>query len=127
MQFERFRENNQMKNIRIKRAYEEPDEEDGTRILVDRLWPRGLTKEKARVDLWLKEVAPSTELRKWFAHDPAKWTEFRSRYLEELKRNKDQLSVLRQETAKGTATLIYGAKDQQHNEAVILQGLLKAK
>jgi len=70
-----------MPNIRIKRAYEEPDAEDGTRILVDRLWPRGLTKEKAKIDLWLKDVAPSTELRKWFAHDPAKWAEFRSRYL----------------------------------------------
>ncbi len=114
-------------NIRIKRAYEEPDEEDGTRILVDRLWPRGLTKEKARVDLWLKDVAPSTELRKWFAHDPAKWAEFRSRYLEELKRNKEQLSLLRQEAAKGTVTLVYGAKDRQHNEAVILQRLLTAK
>jgi uncharacterized protein YeaO (DUF488 family) len=116
-----------MLNIRIKRAYEEPDREDGTRILVDRLWPRGLTKEKARVDLWLKDVAPSTELRKWFAHDPAKWAEFRSRYLEELKRNKEQLSLLRQEAAKGTVTLVYGAKDQQHNEAVILQKLLTAK
>jgi uncharacterized protein YeaO (DUF488 family) len=116
-----------MMNIRIKRAYEEPDKEDGTRILVDRLWPRGLTKEKARVDLWLKEVAPSTELRKWFAHDPAKWAEFRSRYREELKRNKEQLSLLRQEAAKGTVTLVYGAKDQQHNEAVILQRLLTAK
>ena len=114
-------------NIRIKRAYEEPDKEDGTRILVDRLWPRGLTKEKARVDLWLKEVAPSTELRKWFAHDPAKWAEFRSRYREELKRNKEQLSLLRQEAAKGTVTLVYGAKDQQHNEAVILQELLTGK
>jgi uncharacterized protein YeaO (DUF488 family) len=116
-----------MTNIRIKRAYEEPDDEDGTRILVDRLWPRGLTKEKARVDLWLKDVAPSTELRKWFAHDPAKWAEFRSRYLEELKRNKEQLSLLRQEAAKGAVTLVYGAKDQQHNEAVILQKLLTAK
>ena len=116
-----------MMNIRIKRAYETPDKEDGTRILVDRLWPRGLTKEKARVDLWLKDVAPSTELRKWFAHDPAKWAEFRSRYLEELKRNKEQLSLLRQEAAKGTVTLVYGAKDQQHNEAVILQRLLTAK
>ena len=116
-----------MANIRIKRAYEEPDREDGTRILVDRLWPRGLTKEKARVDLWLKDVAPSTELRKWFAHDPAKWTEFQSRYQEELKRNKEQFSLLRQETAKGTITLVYGAKDQQHNEAVILQRLLTAK
>jgi uncharacterized protein YeaO (DUF488 family) len=116
-----------MMNIRIKRAYEEPDGEDGTRILVDRLWPRGLTKEKANVDLWLKDVAPTTELRKWFAHDPAKWAEFRSRYLKELKGNKEQLSLLRQEAAKGPVTLVYGAKDQQHNEAVILQRLLTAK
>jgi len=84
--------NSLMTNIRIKRAYEEPDREDGTRILVDRLWPRGLTKEKASVDLWLKDAAPSTELRKWFAHDPTKWAAFQSRYLEELKRNKEQLS-----------------------------------
>ncbi|MGB6745960.1 MAG: DUF488 domain-containing protein [Terracidiphilus sp.] len=116
-----------MTNIRIKRVYEEPDGEDGTRILVDRLWPRGLTKEKAKVELWLKDVAPSTELRKWFAHDPARWAEFQSRYLEELKRNKEQLSLLRQEAAKGSVTLVYGAKDQQHNEAVILQRLLTAK
>ena len=116
-----------MANIRIKRAYEEPGREDGTRILVDRLWPRGLTKEKARIDLWLKDVAPSTELRKWFAHDPGKWEEFRSRYLEELKRNKEQLSLLKQEAAKGAVTLVYGAKDQEHNEAVILQRLLTAK
>ena len=119
--------NSYMANIRIKRAYEEPDREDGTRILVDRLWPRGLTKEKARVDLWLKDVAPSTELRKWFAHDPGKWVEFQSRYLEELKTNKEQVSHLRRETAKGTVTLVYGAKDQQHNEAVILQRLLTTK
>ena len=116
-----------MTNIRIKRAYETPDSEDGERILVDRLWPRGLTKEKAKIDLWLKDVAPSTELRKWFAHDPGKWEEFRSRYQEELKRNKEQLSLLRQEAAKGTVTLVYGAKDQQHNEAVILQRLLTTK
>ena len=116
-----------MKNIRIKRAYEQPDAEDGERILVDRLWPRGLTKEKAKVDLWLKDVAPSTELRKWFAHDPARWTEFRTRYRQELKSNKEQLSLLRQEAAKGTVTLIYAAKDQEHNEAVILQRLLTAK
>ena len=116
-----------MMNIRIKRAYEKPDGEDGARILVDRLWPRGLTKEKARVDLWLKDVAPSTELRKWFAHDPAKWAEFRSRYQEELRRNEEQVSILRKEAAKGTVTLVYGARDQQHNEAVILQRLLTAK
>ena len=116
-----------MANIRIKRAYEEPDREDGKRILVDRLWPRGLTKEKAKVDLWLKDLAPSTELREWFAHDPDKWAEFQSRYREELKRNKEQVSLLRREAAKGTVTLVYGAKDQQHNEAVILQKLLTAK
>lgn len=127
MCFERSWTNSRMMNIRIKRAYEEPDREDGTRILVDRLWPRGLTKEKARVDLWLKDVAPSTELRKWFAHDPGKWAEFQSRYQKELKRNKEQLSLLRQEAAKGTVTLVYGAKDQQHNEAVILQRLLTPK
>jgi uncharacterized protein YeaO (DUF488 family) len=114
-------------NIRIKRVYEEPDEEDGTRILVDRLWPRGLTKEKAKVDLWLKGIAPSTELRKWFAHDPAKWTEFQVRYKKEINDNKEQLSLLKQAVAKGPATLVYGARDQEHNEAVVLQGLLKSK
>jgi uncharacterized protein YeaO (DUF488 family) len=114
-------------NIRIKRVYEEPAKEDGTRILVDRLWPRGLTKEKAKVDLWLKDVAPSTELRKWFAHDPARWTEFQTRYRDELKTNKEPLSLLEQEAAKGTATLVYGARDQQHNEAVVLQELLQSK
>ena len=114
-------------NIHIKRVYEEPDAKDGTRILVDRLWPRGLTKEKAKVDLWLKEVAPSTELRKWFAHDPARWAEFQARYREELRRNKQPASLLKEEASKGPVTLVYGAKDQQHNEAVVLQELLKSK
>ena len=114
-------------NIQIKRAYEEPTPGDGTRILVDRLWPRGLTKEKAKVDLWLKDIAPSTELRKWFAHDPARWTEFQARYHEELKHNPEALSLLKEAAAKGPATLIYGARDQQHNEAVVLQKLLKSK
>ena len=114
-------------NILIKRVYEEPDADDGTRILVDRLWPRGLSKEKARVDLWLKDVAPSTNLRKWFAHDPAKWTEFQARYREELKKRKEQITLLRQEAAKGTITLLYGARDQQHNEAVVLQRLLNLR
>jgi uncharacterized protein YeaO (DUF488 family) len=113
-------------NIRIKRVYEEPDGGDGKRILVDRLWPRGLTKEKAKVDLWLKDVAPSTELRKWFSHDAAKWEEFETRYNEELKKNKEQLSLLKQEAAKGTITLVYGARDEQHNEAVVLQRLLNS-
>jgi uncharacterized protein YeaO (DUF488 family) len=110
--------------IKLKRVYEEPAKTDGTRILVDRLWPRGLTKEKAQVDLWLKEVAPSTGLRKWFAHDPAKWPEFKTRYRAELKRNKGQVELLKEATAKGPATLLYGAKDQEHNEAVVLQNLL---
>lgn len=114
-------------NIRIKRVYAEPDEKDGTRILVDRLWPRGLTKEKAKVDLWLKDVAPSTELRKWFAHDPARWAGFKTRYREELRRNKEQVSLLKNEVSKGPATLVYGARDQEHNEAVVLQELLKSK
>ncbi|WP_263368756.1 DUF488 domain-containing protein [Edaphobacter bradus] len=110
--------------LKIKRVYDEPAEDDGTRILVDRLWPRGLSKEKARVDLWLKDVAPSNELRKWFAHDPAKWTEFKSRYHAELKHNGGPLATLQQAIAGGTVTLLYGAKDQQHNEAVVLQHLL---
>ena len=114
-------------NVKIKRAYEEPAEEDGTRILVDRLWPRGLTKERAKIDLWLKDVAPSTKLRKWFAHDPAKWTEFQRRYTDELRKNNEPLSALKQEADKGPVTLIYGARDQEHNEAVILQKLLQAK
>jgi uncharacterized protein YeaO (DUF488 family) len=110
--------------IQLKRVYEAPSKSDGTRILVDRLWPRGLTKEKASVDLWLKEVAPSTELRKWFAHDPAKWPEFKARYKAELKRNSAQLALLKQAALRGPATLLYGAKDTQHNEAIVLQDLL---
>ena len=111
--------------LTIKRVYDEPDKDDGTRILIDRLWPRGLSKEKARVDLWLKEIAPSTELRTWFAHDPAKWTEFKTRYRAELKHNSEQLTVLKQAIAKGPVTLLYGAKDEQHNDAIVLQELLR--
>src|SRR5687768_17996837 len=99
--------------IKIKRVYEQPDKDDGVRILVDRLWPRGLTKEKAAVDLWLKEIAPSTELRKWFGHDPAKWKEFQKRYRQELKNNKEQVSILDEQFKKGVVTLVYGAKDEQ--------------
>ncbi len=104
-------------NIKIKRVYEKPDHDDGKRILVDRLWPRGLTKEKARVDLWLKDIAPSTELRKWFGHDPGKWEEFKKRYLRELKENGEPVRNLKQELKKGKVTLLYGAKDEVHNEA----------
>jgi uncharacterized protein YeaO (DUF488 family) len=113
--------------LEIKRVYEEPSRADGTRILVDRLWPRGLSKEKARVDLWLKEIAPSTELRKWFSHDPNKWTEFQSRYWRELKSKTDLLDDLKAKTAKGPVTLLYGAKDELHNEAVVLKALLQSK
>lgn len=108
-------------NIKIKRVYEQPDKDDGTRILVDRLWPRGLTKEKASIDLWLKDIAPSTELRKWFGHDPSKWSEFKERYLAELQENGEQVCILKQEMNKGRVTLVYGAKDEEHNEAVVIQ------
>lgn len=107
-------------NINIKRVYEKPDKEDGYRILVDRLWPRGLTKEKANVDLWLKEIAPSTGLRKWFGHEPAKWNDFKKKYVAELNENKESVSVLKEKMKKGTVTLLYGAKDREHNEALVL-------
>ena len=110
--------------VHLKRVYEGPSKTDGTRILVDRLWPRGLTKEKAHVDLWLKEVAPSNDLRKWFAHDPTKWPEFKARYKAELKNNAVPLALLKQAITRGPATLLYGAKDKEHNEAVVLQDLL---
>ena len=111
----------------IKRVYQEPARADGTRILVDRLWPRGLSKEKAQVDLWLKDIAPSTDLRKWFSHDPSKWTEFQARYRRELKSKADLVALLKEKAAKGPITLLYGAKDEVHNEAVVLQSLLQSK
>ena len=113
-------------SVRIKRVYTPPEKSDGTRILVDRLWPRGLTKEKARVDLWLKDIAPSTELRKWFAHDPAKWKEFQSRYRKELHKNPETVERLKEEVAKGPATLLYGARDEEHNEAAVLLEALQS-
>ena len=112
-------------NIRIKRVYEQPDKDDGVRILVDRLWPRGLTKEKAAVDLWLKEIAPSTELRKWFGHDPNKWRSFRRRYETEIRHNDDLIKLLKQKARKGTVTLVYGARDEEHNEALVLKQFLE--
>ncbi len=112
-------------HIKLKRAYEEPDKTDGIRILVDRLWPRGLTKEKAAIDLWLKKIAPSTELRKWFAHDPDKWTGFCERYRKELTQHSDELKQIHSKAKEGTVSLIYGARDQEHNEAVVLKDLLE--
>ncbi len=114
------REDRNMK-LKIKRVYVKPEAADGKRILVDRLWPRGLTKEKAGIDLWLKDIAPTTELRKWFGHDPAKWKEFQKRYHQELKNNKDQVSILYEQLKKGSVTLVYGAKDEEHNEALVLK------
>jgi uncharacterized protein YeaO (DUF488 family) len=110
--------------IKIKRVYEEANKEDGKRILVDRLWPRGLTKAKAKVDLWLKDISPSTELRKWFGHEPSRWQEFKRRYCAELKRNNKELSALEQLTKTVSVTLVYGAKDEQHNGAVVLKEFL---
>ena len=113
--------------LKIKRVYEKPARDDGKRILVDRLWPRGLTKEKANVDLWLKEIAPTTELRKWFAHDPAKWKEFQKRYNLELEKNNEQVSILKDIIKDGMVTLVYGAKDETHNEAIVLKEWLTPK
>jgi uncharacterized protein YeaO (DUF488 family) len=113
--------------IQIKRVYEEPSRADGVRILVDRLWPRGLSKEKARVDIWLKEIAPTTELRKWFNHDPKKWTEFQTRYRRELKSNAAVVATLKEKVAEVPVTLVYGARDEEHNEAVVLEALLQKK
>jgi uncharacterized protein YeaO (DUF488 family) len=111
-------------NIQIKRVYEKSDAKDGFRILVDRLWPRGLTKEKAAADLWLKDIAPSTELRKWFNHDPEKWKEFQKKYQKELQENKEAVSVLKEHLKQGPVTLLYGAKDHEHNEAEVLKNFL---
>jgi uncharacterized protein YeaO (DUF488 family) len=111
---------NHMK-IRIKRVYDAPSAADGQRILIDRLWPRGLSKERAKVDLWLKAIAPSTPLRQWFGHDPGKWPEFKKRYRDELNHNSEAVAQLRAHLAKGTVTFVYGAKDQEHNDAVVLQ------
>jgi uncharacterized protein YeaO (DUF488 family) len=113
--------------IRLKRAYETPSRDDGFRVLVERLWPRGVSKEEAALDLWLKDVAPSTELRKWFGHDPAKWKEFQRRYRAELKDKKDALKLLREKNREGTVTLVYGARDEEHNGALVLKKVLESR
>jgi uncharacterized protein YeaO (DUF488 family) len=111
--------------IKLKRAYEKPAKDDGERILVERLWPRGVTKEQAKLDLWLKEIAPSAELRKWFGHDPDKWVEFRRRYLKELGQKADLIKLLKRKAKEGTITLVYAARDEAHNGALVLQQLLQ--
>jgi len=113
------------KMIKLKRAYEKPAKDDGERILVERLWPRGVTKAQAKLDLWLKEIAPSTELRKWFGHDPDKWVEFRQRYIKELRQKADLIKLLKRKAKEGTITLVYAARDEAHNGALVLQQLLQ--
>jgi uncharacterized protein YeaO (DUF488 family) len=107
--------------LKLKRVYKKPSNEDGFRILVERLWPRGLTKDRAGVDLWLKEVAPSPELRKWYSHDPAKWEEFRRRYEKELENKKNEIDLLLDMCREGTVTLVYAAQDEEHNSALLLK------
>jgi len=110
--------------LKIKRVYDTPDKKDGYRILVDRIWPRGMKKEKAKLNLWLKEIAPSTELRKWFGHDTKKWDEFQSRNRKELDKNTDAVNQIKKQLSEGKVTLIYGAKDEAHNQAVVLEKYL---
>lgn len=114
--------------VRIARIYEPPTKNDGWRVLVDRLWPRGVKKETARVNEWMKEIAPSNELRKWFAHKAERWTEFQERYWAELAKKKEFLATLRaMERKHGAITLLFAAKDEEHNQAVVLREILKAK
>jgi uncharacterized protein YeaO (DUF488 family) len=112
--------------IKLKRVYEKPSPDDGLRVLVERLWPRGLTKERAAVDLWLKDVAPSPELRKWFGHDRARWKQFQERYRQELQEKEDAIELLKQKGKGGTVTLVYAARDEEHNGALVLKRLLQS-
>ena len=110
--------------IGIKRIYDTPSPHDGKRILIDRLWPRGLKKDVAAVDGWMKEVAPSDGLRKWFSHDPSKWLEFKKRYKKELEAKPELLGELKVNARHGTVTLVYAAKDTEHNNAVVLKEVI---
>lgn len=113
--------------LRIKRVYEEPAKEDGFRVLIDRLWARGLTKEKARVDLWLKDIAPSDALRKWYHHDPEKWVEFKRKYFSELKDKKEFLDLIQNKAKKETVTLLFGSKEEKFNNAQALKEYFQQK
>jgi uncharacterized protein YeaO (DUF488 family) len=113
--------------IKTKRIYDLPEAGDGFRILVDRLWPRGLTKEKARVDLWLKEISPSNELRKWYSHDPEKWTEFKRKYRGEIEGKKQEFATLRQKAKAGTVTFLFSSKEEKLNNAAALKELVESK
>jgi uncharacterized protein YeaO (DUF488 family) len=111
-------------NVKLKRAYDPASSDDGKRILVDRLWPRAVSKARAHLDSWMKDIAPSTELRTWFDHVPARWDEFRRRYRDELEQHPELLRDLRQQARSGAITLVYGARDEWHNEAVVLRNVI---
>lgn len=112
-------------DIRLKRAYESASVEDGYRVLVDRLWPRGVSKEQAKLDQWEKDLAPSSQLREWFGHEPGRFAEFRRRYIEELRANSPRLEELKRRATIGTLTLVYSAHDSEHNDAVVLAEVLR--
>jgi len=112
-------------NVQLKRAYETPSASDGYRVLIDRIWPRGISREEARLQEWARELAPSTELRKWFGHDPARFKEFRRRYSHELHAQEPKVQELRRRAREGTLTLVYGARDTEHNDAVVLAQILR--
>jgi len=116
-----------MGQVQLKRIYEPPQKSDGYRVLVDRVWPRGLSKDAAQIDLWMKDIAPSTALRKWFNHDPARWVGFQEKYRAELRELGDKLDELRARAKKEPVTLLYGAKDTEHNQAVVLRDVLAEK
>ena len=112
-------------DVRLKRAYDPPSPSDGYRVLIDRLWPRGVSRERAKLDEWSKDLAPSAELRTWFAHQPARFEEFRRRYLEELQPHRARIAELRRRARDGTLTVVYSAADTQHNDAVVLAEVLR--
>jgi uncharacterized protein YeaO (DUF488 family) len=112
-------------DVRLKRAYDPPAPADGYRVLIDRLWPRGVSRERARLDDWQKDLAPSAELRQWFGHDPGRFEEFRRRYVEELRSERPALTALRRRARQGTVTLVYSAHDREHNDAVVLAEVLR--
>ena len=112
-------------DVRLKRAYEPAKRSDGYRVLIDRLWPRGVSRERAALDAWDPELAPSTELRTWFGHDPGRFEEFRRRYVDELRRQRPRLTELRRRARDGTLTLVFSARDTQHNDAVVLSEVVR--
>ena len=113
--------------IKLKRAYDPPDENDGQRVLVERLWPRGVSKEKAKIQMWLKELAPSTELRKWYQHDISKWEEFQKRYTDELIKHEDKIRGIEHIASNETVTFVYAARDEDHNSALLLKRYIESR